>query len=64
MSRKKYVLTERLRTVLEYGKCKLICAAPNCKKPIVPNDLVVSKRGYKSRRSSYYHAECYEKMFR
>jgi len=64
LTRKKYVLTKRLKTVLEHGNNELICAAPNCKKPIEPNELVVSTRGYKSRRSSYYHAECYEKLFR
>jgi hypothetical protein len=53
-------MSERLRPALEHRNIKLICAAPNCKKPIKPNGMVVSIRGYKSRRISYYPAECYE----
>ena len=63
LTRKKYVLTKRLKTMLERKGDKLICAAPNCGKPLEPNDIAVSTRGYKSRRSSYYHVECYEKLF-
>jgi hypothetical protein len=48
LTRKKYVLTKRLRTVLEHGNSELICAAPDCNKPLEPNDMVVSTRGYKS----------------
>jgi hypothetical protein len=61
--RKEYVLTGKLKAILESKNIELICASPACRKPIALNDKVISIKGYKSRRSSFYHAKCYYELF-
>jgi hypothetical protein len=63
MVSKEYVLTKRLKAILKNRNNSLVCASSYCGKPIESGDKVVSTRGYRSRRSSYYHAECYKKLF-
>lgn len=63
MVRREYVLTKHLKAILEGKNIELVCASPTCRKTLEVNDRVVSKRGYKSRRSSLYHAKCYDKLF-
>lgn len=61
--RREYVLTKHMKAILESKKIELVCASPICRKPLELNDKVVSRRGYRSRRSTLYHAECYDKLF-
>jgi hypothetical protein len=61
--KREYVLTKHMKAILESKNIELICASPSCRKPIELNDKVVSTKGYKSRRSSLYHAKCYYELF-